>query len=194
SRRIGRTPQLAGTYGDTVPLAPTTILGAAKLLGRFPGGFTLGVLDATTQRSASPGDTTFEPSTNYAVARVKQDFRSGNSSIGGIFTAVNRSTDQWTSPYLASSAYAAAMDFRHRMFNNRYEFTASLDKSRVDGSRTDILALQRNSVHRYQRPDAGLQVDSNRTSLDGDAEEFHFGKIAGQHMEFESSYLRRSAG
>ena len=33
SRRIGRTPQLAGTYGDTVPPQPTTILGAAKLLG-----------------------------------------------------------------------------------------------------------------------------------------------------------------
>ena len=36
SRRIGRTPELAGTYGDTVPPQPTTILGAAKLLGRFP--------------------------------------------------------------------------------------------------------------------------------------------------------------
>ena len=66
SRRIGRTPELAGIYGDTVPLQPTTILGAAKLLGRFPRGLTLGVLDAATQRAASPGDTTFEPATNFA--------------------------------------------------------------------------------------------------------------------------------
>ena len=194
SRRIGRTPQLAGTYGDTVPAAPTTILGAAKLLGRFPGGFTLGVLDATTQRATSRGDTTFEPATNYAVARVKQDLRNGNTSIGGMLTAVNRTMDQWTSPYLASSAYAAAMDFRHRIFNNRYEMSGSLDKSRVDGSRTDILALQTNSVHGYQRPDAGLPLDSNRTSLDGDAEELKFGKISGQNLMFETSYLRRSAG
>ena len=41
SRRIGRTPTLAGTYGDTVPLQPTTILGAGKLIGRFPTGLTV---------------------------------------------------------------------------------------------------------------------------------------------------------
>src|SRR5205814_2295933 len=38
SRRIGRTPQLAGNFGDTVPQPPTTILGAAKLVGRWPIG------------------------------------------------------------------------------------------------------------------------------------------------------------
>ena len=55
SRRIGRTPELAGTYGDTVPQQPTTILGAAKLIGRFPNGLTFGVLDATTQRETTHG-------------------------------------------------------------------------------------------------------------------------------------------
>lgn len=60
SRRIGRTSQLAGTYGDTVPLSPTAILGATKLVGRFPGGFSLGVLDAATQRSVGGRDTTYE--------------------------------------------------------------------------------------------------------------------------------------
>ena len=38
SRRIGRTPALAGVHGDTVPQDPITILGAAKLIGRFPRG------------------------------------------------------------------------------------------------------------------------------------------------------------
>ncbi len=194
SRRIGRTPELAPTYGDTVPQAPTTILGAAKLTGRFPSGLTLGVLDATTQRASSPGDTTYEPATNYAVARVKQDFRDGSSSLGAMLTAVNRSNDQWSSPYLADGAYAAALDFRHRLFANQYELSGSLDKSRVDGSRADIFALQTDAVHYYQRPDAGLQLDSNRTSLDGDAEELKFGKISGQNMMFETSYMRRSAG
>jgi hypothetical protein len=194
SRRIGRTPQLAGTYGDTVPLAPTTILGAAKLLGRFPSGLTIGVLDAATQRATSLGDTTYEPATNYAVARVKQDLHNGNSTIGGIFTAVNRREDQWSSPYLASSAYASAIDFRHRFLANTYEISGSLDQSRVEGSRGEILALQRDAVHYYQRPDAGLPLDSNRTQLNGDAEEFKFGKIGGQHLMFESAYQRRSAG
>ena len=100
SRRIGRTPQLAGIYGDTVSQPPTTILGAAKLVGRFPFGMTVGVLDATTQRASSRGDTTFEPATNFALARVKQDFNNGGSGVGAIVTAVNRRLDRWSSPFL----------------------------------------------------------------------------------------------
>jgi hypothetical protein len=194
SRRIGRTPELAGTYGDTVPLQPTTILGAAKLLGRFPTGLTLGVLDAATQRVASPGDTTFEPATNFAVVRARQDLLNGNSSFGGILTAVNRNVDSWSAPYLASSAYVAAVDFRHRLLKNNYELSGSLDKSHVQGSRAAILATQTNAVHYYQRPDAGLPLDSNRTALTGDAEEIKFGKVGGQHLLFESAFQRRSEG
>ena len=194
SRRIGRTPELAGTYGDTVPSEPTTILGAAKLLGRFPGGLTVGVLEAATQRAASPGDTTFEPATNFAVARVRQDLRNGNSGIGAMFTAVNRRMDQWSSPYLASSAYAGAIDVRHRFFTNTYEISGSLDASQVQGSRQAILGLQTDAVHYYQRPDGGLPLDSSRTSLAGDAEELKLGKVAGAHLMFESAYQRRSPG
>jgi hypothetical protein len=194
SRRIGRTPELAGTYGDTVPQEPTPILGAAKLLGRFPGGLTLGVLDAATQRATSPGDTTFEPATNFAVLRARQDLRDGNSTIGGIVTAVNRKLDAWTSPYLASSAYVGAVDFRHRFLGNNYEVAGSLDRSRVQGNPASILAVQRDPVHYYQRPDANLPLDSNRTTLTGDAEELKVGKVGGQHFMFESAYQRRSAG
>ena len=194
SRRIGRTPQLSGTYGDTVSQPPTTILGAAKLVGRFPMGMSVGVLDATTERVSSPGDTTFEPRTNFALARVKQDFNNGGSGVGAIVTAVNRHLDRWSSPFLNSSAYAAAVDFRHRFHNNNYEVSGSLDHSRVQGSAADILNLQRGEVHSYQRPDANLPLDPNRTVLDGDAEEFKFDKIAGQHLMFESAFQRRSAG
>src|SRR6202521_3749161 len=171
SRRIGRTPELAGIYGDTVPLQPTTIIGAGKLLGRFPGGLTVGVLDAATQRAASPGGTTFDPFTNFTVARVTQDFRKGNSAIGAIVTAVNRRMDQWSSPYLAADAYAGALDFRHRFLKNTYEVSGTFDQSRVHGTPAVILAMQTNSVHQYQRPDAKLPLDPNRTVLSGDAEE-----------------------
>ncbi|MDB4915061.1 MAG: hypothetical protein JWM95_2705 [Gemmatimonadetes bacterium] len=194
SRRIGRTPELAGIYGDTVPLQPTTILGAAKLLGRFPGGLTLGVLDATTKRVSSPRDTTYEPGTNFAVVRAKQELRGGNTGFGAMLTAVNRSNDVFSSPYLASSAYVGAVDFRHRFFSNNYEISASFDESRIEGSRTNILATQTNAVHYFQRPDAGLPLDSSKTVLSGDAEEVHIGKVAGQHLMFETSYLRRSEG
>jgi hypothetical protein len=193
SRRIGRTPELAGTYGDTVPLQPTTILGAGKLIGRFPTGLTVGVLDAVTKRAKSLGDTTYEPTTNYTVVRATQDMRKGNSSVGAMLTAVNRGMDEWTSPYLASDAYVGALDFRHRFLGN-YEVGGSLDYSRVRGSADAILGLQTDAVHYYQRPDANLPLDSSRTLLTGDAEELRVGKVGGKHLMFETSYQRRSPG
>jgi Domain of unknown function (DUF5916)/Carbohydrate family 9 binding domain-like len=194
SRRIGRTPELASTYGDTVPEAPTPIVGAAKLWGRFPGGLVLGVLEAVTQRDVGARDTTYEPATNYAVIRVRQEMREGNSSVGAIFTAVNRSLDSWSSPYLARDAYVGAIDFRHRFLNKMYEISGSFDQSTVQGTPAAMLALETDAVHYYQRPDAGLPLDSNRTVLSGDAEEFKFDKVGGEHLMFESAYQRRSAG
>lgn len=194
SRRIGRTPELASIYGDTVPQQPVTILGAGKLLARFPKGTTVGVLDAATLRETSPGDTTYSPSTNYAVVRATQDFRGGKSGVGMMLTAVNRRMDQWSSPYLASSAYVGSLDFRHRFFSNNYEIAGKLDKSLVRGSTAMISALQNNGVHQFQRPDADLPLDSTRTSLGGDAEELRVGKIGGEHLMFETAYSRRSPG
>ena len=197
SRRIGATPALAGTYGDTTPQQPTTILGAAKLTGRLPGGLTLGVLDAVTQRDLGRfADTlkTTEPGSNFAVVRLKQDLRNGGTSIGAMVTAVNRNLDSWTSPYLADNAYVGAVDFRHRFFKDTYEVSGSVDASRVHGSPAMITGLQTDAVHNYQRPDAGLRVDTAATSLAGDAEELHFSKVGGQHLLFESALMRRSAG
>ena len=194
SRRIGRTPELASTYGDTVPQQPTTIFGAAKLLGRFHSGLTFGVLDAATKRDANPGDTTYAAATNYAVARVRQDLRKGASSFGAIVTAVNRGNDRWVSPYLPSSAYVAAVDGRHRFFHDQYELAGTIDRSQVQGSRQAIAQLQTDAVHLYQRPDGGLPLDTTRTGLTGDAEELKLDKVGGQHLLFESAYQRRSPG
>ncbi len=194
SRRIGRTPELAAAYGDTVPLEPTTIVGAAKLLGRFPSGMTIGVLDATTQRAASPGDTTYEPLTNFTVARVTQDLRHGSSTIGAMLTAVNRNTDHWSAPYLPENAYAAGVDFQHRFLHHNYQIAGSFDQSRVQGSPAAMLGMQTDAVHYYQRPDAALPLDSGRTVLGGNAEEFKFAKVGGSHLMFESAYQRRSPG
>ena len=194
SRRIGRTPTLAGTYGDTVPLQPTTILGAGKLIGRFPAGLTIAMMDAVTKRAASPGDTTFEPTTNFTVVRATQDMRKGNSAIGAMLTAVNRRMDEWSSPYMTSDAYAGALDFRHKFFKNSYEITGSLDYSRVRADARAMRDLQQNAVHYYQRPDADLPLDTNRTLLTGDAEELSIGKVGGKHFMFNSAYSRRSPG
>jgi hypothetical protein len=82
SRRIGRSPQLGGLYGDEKSATNTTILGASKLTGRLGRGLSVGFLDAVTQREVGVDDQTIEPLTNYAVGRLQQDFRGGQSGVG----------------------------------------------------------------------------------------------------------------
>src|SRR5207248_8429542 len=165
-RRIGRARELASTYSDTTSPAFTRILGAGKLTGRLPGGMTIGVLDAVTQHVTGVGGVTIEPTTNYGVVRLRQDLRGGESSVGGIFTAVNRDNDSWSSPFLRGSAYVGAMDFRHRFPGGRYEISGSVDLSRVAGTDSAIALTQRDAAHYYQRPDA-MRYDPTRTSLSG---------------------------
>jgi uncharacterized protein DUF5916/cellulose/xylan binding protein with CBM9 domain len=169
------------------------ILGAAKITGRLPSGLTLGVLDAVTNNSTNGLGQTLQPTTNYAGLRLTQDFRKGESGIGTMLTAVNRSVDQWTEDFLRKSAYVGAFNFRHRFPGGRYQLTGSLDFSRVAGTPAVIARTQRSPVHLYQRPDDNLGLDTTRTSLSGDAEEILFGKTAG-FIRFETSYLRRSPG
>src|SRR5881409_28464 len=192
SRRIGRAPQLGGLYGDASSAKATTILGAGKLTGRLAGGLSVGALEALTERAAGRADTTIEPQTNYSVLRLQQDLRGSESGVGLLFTAVNRALDPASEPFMRRNAYVGALDTRHRFAHGTYEVSASLDVSRVAGTAQAIAATQRDAVHYYQRPDAGLRFDSTRTSLTGDAEEVHFGKVAGKHTNFETSYLRRS--
>ena len=193
SRRIGRSPQLAD-YGGAGASVATTIYGAAKLTGRLPGGQTIGVLDAVTGREAGTLDRTMEPATNYAVVRAQQDLRGGESGIGVMVTAVHRNQDAWTWDSLRHSAYAGGFDVRHRFPGRKYQLSGSLDLSRVTGTPSAIAVTQRDPVHYYQRPGAGVTYDPTRASLWGDAEELKFGKVGGGITRFETSYQRRSQG
>jgi uncharacterized protein DUF5916 len=194
SRRIGRTPQLLGTYGDDASPNVTPILGAAKLTGRVHGGLNLGLLEAVTGRVTGTAARTTEPTTSYTVLRSQQDFRGGQTNIGVIATGVRRALDSWTDTILRRDAYAAGTNFRQRWGKSRYELTASLTGSRVDGARQAITATQLNGVHLYQRPDARLPLDSSRTSLSGDAEDVSFGKNGGNMVHYQTSYERQSPG
>jgi hypothetical protein len=194
SRRIGRSPQLLSLYGDASSPSATTIAGAAKLTGHLPGGQTLGVFDAVTERAAGPLDRTLEPATNYAVLRAQQDLRHSESGVGVMLTAVNRSLDQWSDSLLRHNAYVGAFDFRHRFLNGHYQVFGSVDLSHVSGTPAAITATQQDPVHFYQRPDGGLRYDTTRTTLAGNAEELLFGKLGGGITRFETSYQRRSPG
>ncbi|HEX3276157.1 MAG TPA: DUF5916 domain-containing protein [Gemmatimonadales bacterium] len=195
SRRIGRSPQLADDFSDEISPSSTRILGAAKVTGRLPGGFSLGVLDAVTDHVTTNGGTTVEPATNYAVVRGNQDLRHGDDegSLGFILTGVNRSLDPASQPLLHREAYSGGLQGRWR-FNGRYEVSSSVDLSRVAGDTAAINATQRDPVHLYQRPDADLGYDPTRTSLSGTNAEVRFAKVGGRRLVFETAYQRRTPG
>lgn len=199
SRRIGRSPALRSAYGDESTPTATTIAAAAKLTGRTAGGLSFGMLEAYTPKvlGTSGGGSerrTVEPATNFSVLRANQDLRGGEAGISLIGTAVNRSLDEWTSPFMSNGAYAAGLTFRNRFSKRRYELAGQFAASRLTGSREAIWRTQRNSVHYYQQPGDDMAVDSSRTSLSGYAAQVKFGKYSGGITRFETSVVRQSAG
>lgn len=194
SRRIGRSPQLSGDYGDASTPTFSTILGAAKVTGRLSSGLSIGVLNAVTQREVGTLDRTVEPSTNFGVLRATQELRGGNSGIGLMATSTNRTLDQWTDGALRSAGYSAGTDFWHRFAGNRYQLGGYLAVSQVTGSPTAIARTQRNGVHNFQRPDADLGYDTTRTSLGGYSMMLGLNKRAGGIVRMWTGFGRTSPG
>ncbi|MBR9990472.1 MAG: carbohydrate binding family 9 domain-containing protein [Gemmatimonadetes bacterium] len=177
SRRIGRAPQiLPPSQRRDVPEA-TRILGAAKLSGRTAGGWSIGMLNALTDREhalyMAVDDaelrTTAEPLSNYFVGRLRRDMRAGLSTVGGMLTMVHRDLD--TDPLrasLRSAAYTGGIDFRHEWAERTWSLTGFLSGSHVQGSPEAILIAQRSPWRYFQRPDADhLDLDPTRTALAG---------------------------
>ena len=176
SRRIGRVPQgrAVGAYTDVANA--TTILGAAKLVGRTRRGWTVGALEAVTAREyARISDTLVttkqpvEPPSNYAVLRLQREL-GRRAAIGFLGTSVIRNS--------SDAALDATLVRRASMFGTDGHFF--LDASRqwvvhggiagswVQGSTTSIARVQRAEQRYYQRPDAPhVQFDPTKTSLSG---------------------------
>ncbi|HEY4056807.1 MAG TPA: DUF5916 domain-containing protein [Kofleriaceae bacterium] len=175
SRRIGAAPADPDVDYDYID-APksTTIYGAAKLTGKTRSGLSLGVLDAVTgdeQASIADVNGTHEmdvaPLTNYAVGRVKQDFRNGRTSFGLSATAVNRDlSDDYLKSELHDQAYTAGAQIEHRW--GAWIAKLNAVTSYVHGSEDAIAITQQKQLHLYQRPDAtNAHFDPTRTSLAG---------------------------
>ena len=194
SRRIGRVPGLRSAYGDESTPTATAIVAATKLTGRTRRGLAFGVLDAVTREVEGTLRRTAEPLTNYGVVRVLQDFRGGDADIGVIGTAVNRSVDQWTEPFMHRTAYTGGVTFRNRFSARRYEVAGQLAGSHVAGTPAAILRTQRSSVHYYQQPADDLPLDSARESLSGYSAQLKLGKYSGGITRFETSVIRMSPG
>ncbi|HEX6160820.1 MAG TPA: DUF5916 domain-containing protein, partial [Thermoanaerobaculia bacterium] len=180
TRRIGRAPQVSPDYDYVDAPADASILGAAKITGKLPGGWSIGVLDALTASeegrfaNADPdeegkpirGRQEVEPMTNYFVSRVTRELGAA-SRIGMLFTSVNRNLSDDVAA-LRESAMTGGVDAYTSFAERSWVLEGSLMGSRVEGSAEAIRLTQRSSSRYYQRPDAGhVELDPTRTSLDG---------------------------
>ena len=107
----------------------TTILGAAKIVGKTRGNTHFGVMEAVTAPEYAQiekvvdgkkvqSDHLIEPLTNYFVGRINQDVLKGNSRVGLITTAVNR--------HESNAAYVGGLDWDLKFAKDRYQITGTL--------------------------------------------------------------------
>jgi hypothetical protein len=184
SRRIGAAPPISpdGAYVDAP--TSTTIYGAAKLTGKTRNGWSVGFLDAVTGEETAIVDDGMgvrskpivSPLTNYAIGRVKRDFRGGKTSIGGSVTAVNRQVSgTGLEDLLHDQAYTAGTQVSHRWDKNAWIADFNIYGSLVHGTEMAIARTQLSQRHLFQRPDNDV-FDPTLTSLKG----LGFGGMVGQ--------------
>lgn len=187
SRRIGRSPTgapLAYAAGKYVNMPDaSTIIGAAKITGRTSNGYTVGILNAVTNREnaqlrladGSSASQIVEPLTNYFVGRLKKDYLGGQLVVGGIATSVLRQMDTVFAPRLTDHAEFYGSDLVYTTRDRVYSLTANAGLSAIHGDSRAILARELNSTHYFQRPDRGAgsggllsnRLDSTATSMVG---------------------------
>lgn len=174
SRRIGRAPQGFLTADHQDAPGETTILGAAKVTGKLGRGWTIGVLDALTDREQAwysaegeVGKKPVEPMTNYMVARAMKEYGKA-SRAGFMFTSTNRLLSDDLESSLREHSYFAGID-GHTLLKDKSWIVEWLGgTSLVNGSREAIASTQRSGARYFQRPNAGhVELDPSRTSLSG---------------------------
>ena len=181
--------------------ASTTILGAAKLVGRSHG-WNLGVLEALTGREyARIADGTtrreleVEPLTNYFVLRGQRDL-GARAALGFLGTATNRDLRAANlEAQLPQQAYVGGFD-GHAFLDGRRDWVLSggLSGSTLSGSEASVLRLQRASQRYYQRPDAPhVAVDPAATSLSGWSGRLGLNKNSG-NVTFNAGALGHQPG
>ncbi|HEX2394409.1 MAG TPA: DUF5916 domain-containing protein [Bacteroidales bacterium] len=204
SRRIGRYPHYTpsnDTQHVKMPEA-TRILSALKLSGKTRKGLSVGILESLTANEKADLEyndlrtkESVEPFTNYFVGRVQQDFNKGETTLGGIVTAVNRNIDNPALNYLHTAAYTGGIDFKHSWKERAWYFAGNVEFSNVQGKKEAIIATQESSARYFQRPDADyVSVDSNLTSLSGYGSTLKLGRTSNKLVQFETSFTVRSPG
>jgi len=202
SRRIGTQPR-GRVDADFVDRPDnTTILGATKLTGRTPDGWSVGVLTSLTAKETASTFTqtnigeqfdgsVVEPLTGYEVARVQKEFGESASTAGLMMTGVQRDLDAGSNlaDQFTKQAYSGNADWNIRLQGGKYELSGNVGFSHVTGTEDVIQRLQESSARFFQRPNANyVNYDTTRTSLTGYNANLEFEKNAGEHWLWEVEF------
>jgi hypothetical protein len=205
SRRIGHTPSFYPALGNNQFMHypdNTTILGATKLSGKNAKGFSIGILESLTASEYADIDSLgnrkkikVEPLTDYALIRVQQDYKQGNTVLGGIFTSTSRFLGSPQLNFLNRNAYTGGIDLFHQWHDKEYYLDAKLIGSSINGSREAIRNLQESSARYYERPDAHyLHFDSTANMLSGTGGNIKIGKGSKGLWRYSTEVTWRSPG
>ena len=185
SRRIGHAPSYTpGLSSNEYMKMPdnTSIISAAKLSGKTPKGLSVVVLQSLTANEKAEINTTsgtkkvaVEPLTNYFVGRIQQDYKNGNTVLGGIFTSTNRIFNDPHLNFNGKNAFTGGLDLLHQWNNKEFFVDARVTASNINGSTDAINGLQLSSARYFQRPDA-YRFDSSLTQLSGVGGKIKIGK------------------
>ena len=129
SRRVGREPGYYELEDEEELVSKpenTTIINAMKITGKTSKGVSFGIMEAFTNREyavvededGNRREKQIEPYANYFVGRINKDIWEGNSSIGGIFTALNREEGM--------SAYTGGFDWNLYFNDSDYNLNGQL--------------------------------------------------------------------
>ena len=205
SRRIGHSPSFYPGLGNNEFMHypdNTPILGAVKLSGKTSRGFSLGILQSLTASGEARIDSlgkrrtlNVEPLTNYAVVRTQQDFKQGNTILGGIVTSTNRFINTPQLKFMNSNAYTAGLDLFHQWQDKKYYLDLKIVGSSIHGSHEAITGLQRSSAHYYQRPDIRYaELDTSLNQLSGYGGAIRVGKGSKGLWRYSTELIWRSPG
>jgi hypothetical protein len=181
SRRVGRNVQ--GSVPDAdhadIPVG-TSILGAGKLTGKIAPTWNFGTLHALTAREHATLQTGLarteaevEPLTYYGVIRGQKEFKDRRQGLGAMTTVASRMFDDpRLEDELNRQSIMTGLDgwlFLDR--DKEWVVSGWTAMSHVRGTEARITALQQNSRHYLQRPDAPdnhwYGVDPGATSQTG---------------------------
>jgi hypothetical protein len=167
----------------------THILGAAKLTGKVGENWNIGVIQALTSKESAQLDnggvrtrSEVEPYTYYGILRAQKEINDGRQGIGFMATGTNRFFgDDRLRDQINSSAYVFGLDGWTFLDSSKtWVLGGWTGVSHISGNEIRMLAVQQNSQHYFQRPDAvSFSIDSSLTNLTGYAGRFVLNKQKG---------------